>query len=170
MSLYVRLHYARNVKIVKSQVQNTAFVQILRNKHIDIIGTIDARQRWSPREPILKSLASKPQVLENCPVLGSRTGLFFEWLKFCRSAEKFFSRNFFVVENTCVCVLGFEHSCPWPRECLSSEGLSLALASNCSVLLALASSLVSSTQGRILGGAWCHAPSLGRQDSIISVE
>ena len=44
-------------------------------------------QRWSPRERpwprghILKSLAlalaSKPQVLENCPVLGSRTALFF---------------------------------------------------------------------------------------------
>ena len=25
--------------------------------------------------------------------------------------------------------LGLEHSCPWPRECLSSERLSLALAS-----------------------------------------
>ena len=25
-------------------------------------------------------------------------------------------------------VLGLEHSCPWPRECLSSERLSLALA------------------------------------------
>ena len=49
------------------------------------------RQRWSPRgRPwprghILKSLAlaTKPQVLENCPVLGSRTALFFESLKFC---------------------------------------------------------------------------------------
>ena len=65
------------------------------------------KQRWSPRgrpwprgRPrghILKSLAltlaskvkslalalaSKPQVLENCPVLGSRTALFFEQLKF----------------------------------------------------------------------------------------
>ena len=59
------------------------------------------QQRWSPRgrpwprgRPrghILKSLASKvkslalaskPQVLENCPVLGSRTALFFEQLKF----------------------------------------------------------------------------------------
>ena len=52
-------------------------------------------QRWSPRGHILKSLsltlaskvkslalASKPQVLENCPVLGSRTALFFEPLKF----------------------------------------------------------------------------------------
>ena len=49
------------------------------------------QQRWSPRgRPwlqvhILKSLvlASKPQVLENCSVLGSRTALFFESLKFC---------------------------------------------------------------------------------------
>ena len=51
-------------------------------------------QRWSsrgrpwprgrPRLHILKSLAlaSKPQVLENCPILGSRTALFFEPLKF----------------------------------------------------------------------------------------
>ena len=36
-----------------------------------------------PRGHILKSLASKPQVLENCPVLGSRTGLFFVPLKLC---------------------------------------------------------------------------------------
>ena len=43
--------------------------------------------------------------------------------------------------------LGLEHSCPWPRECLSSERLSLALAlaSDFFVSLALASSLVSST-------------------------
>ena len=54
-------------------------------------------QRWSPRgrpwprgRPrghILKflalALASRPQVLENCPVLGSRTALFFESSKFC---------------------------------------------------------------------------------------
>ena len=47
----------------------------------------DKNQRWSPRgrpwprgRPrghILKSLASRPQVLENWPVLGSRTALFF---------------------------------------------------------------------------------------------
>ena len=43
--------------------------------------------------------------------------------------------------------LGLEHSCPWPREGLSSERLSLALAlaSDFFVSLALASSLVSST-------------------------
>ena len=61
-------------------------------------------QRWSPRErlgsrgQILKflALASKPQVLENWPVLGSRTALFFELLKFCEAPEKFFGRRFFL--------------------------------------------------------------------------
>ena len=33
--------------------------------------------------------------------------------------------------------LGLEHSCPWPRECLSSEGLSLALASDFFCVLGL---------------------------------
>ena len=42
-------------------------------------------QKWSPRRHILKSLASKLQVLENCPVLGSRTAVFLESLKFCTS-------------------------------------------------------------------------------------
>ena len=46
-------------------------------------------QRWSPRGHILKSLASKPQVFQNCSVLGSRTAIFFESLKFCRSRENF---------------------------------------------------------------------------------
>ena len=41
--------------------------------------------------------------------------------------------------------LGLEHSCPWPREGLSSERLSLALPRIFFVSLALASSLVSST-------------------------
>ena len=53
-------------------------------------------QRWSPRgRPwprghIFKSLAlaSKPRVFENCPVLGSRTALFFKPLKFCRKTQK----------------------------------------------------------------------------------
>ena len=65
-------------------------------------------QRWSPRgrpwprgrprghifkslalalaskvKSLALALASKPQVLENCPVLGSRTALFFEQLQFC---------------------------------------------------------------------------------------
>ena len=76
-------------------------------------------QRWSPRGrpwprgrprgQILKSLAlalaskvkslalaSRPQVLENWPVLGSRTALFFGKLKFCGVVEKFFGKRFFV--------------------------------------------------------------------------
>ena len=68
-------------------------------------------QRWSPRGrprgQILKSLAlaskvkslalaSRPQVLENWPVLGSRTALFFGKLKFCGAVEKFFGKRLFV--------------------------------------------------------------------------
>ena len=57
------------------------------------------KHKWSPRGHILMSLASKVkflalasklQVLENCPVLDSRTAVFFELLKFCRSPEKIF--------------------------------------------------------------------------------
>ena len=74
-------------------------------------------QRWSPRgrpwsrgRPrghILKSLAlaskvkslalaSRPQVLENWPVLGSRTARFFVMLKLCGALEKFFGKRFLV--------------------------------------------------------------------------
>ena len=68
-------------------------------------------QRWSPRgrpwpreRPrghILKSLtlASRPQVFENCPFLGSRTALFFELLKFCWTPEKKFLKAFFTGER-----------------------------------------------------------------------
>ena len=77
----------------------------------------DSRQRWSPRGrswprgrprgQILKSLAlaskvkslalaSRPQVLENWPVLGSRTARFFRMLKFCEALEKFFGKRFLV--------------------------------------------------------------------------
>ena len=42
------------------------------------------------------ALASRPQVLENWPVLGSRTALFFELLKFCEALEKFIGKRFFV--------------------------------------------------------------------------
>ena len=146
-------------------------------------------QRWSPRGrpwprgrprgQILKSLAlaskvkslalaSRPQVLENWPVLGSRTALFFGKLKFCGAVEKFFGKRFFVEIAWKIfvktfffwrspekflwrpfffffgehlrfvsLVLGLEHSCPWPRECLSSERLSLALASDFFCVLGL---------------------------------
>ena len=62
-------------------------------------------ERWSPQgfswpqEPIFKSLASKLQVLENCPVLGSRIALFFESLKFVGKHQKprrKFAKTFFV--------------------------------------------------------------------------
>ena len=117
---------------------------------------------WLPRRHILKSLAlaSRPQVLENWPVFGSRTALFFELLKFCGALEKFFRKRFFVeialkifVKTfffvfwralalvplaSSIPVLGLESVCagkgcswPWPRIFFVS--------------LALASSLVSST-------------------------
>ena len=129
---------------------------------------IHTNQRWSPRGrpwprgQILKSLAlalaskvkslalalaSRPQVLENWPVFGSRTALFFGKLKFCGAVEKIIGKRFYRGDrskNFCedlffffwralalvslVLGLGLEHSCPWPRECLSSERLSLALA------------------------------------------
>ena len=50
-----------------------------------------------------------------------------------RLPAEIFWGPFFVLESTCACVLGLEHSCPRPREGLTSERLSLA------------SSLVSST-------------------------
>ena len=117
-------------------------------------------QRWSPRgrpwprgRPrghILKSLAlalkvkslalaSRPQVLENWPVLGSRTALFFGMLKFCGALEKFLGKRFLVeiawkifVKTSffffwralALCVLG---PWPWPQAFLS-------LASRVSVL------------------------------------
>ena len=92
----------------------------------------------------VKSLALRPQVLENWPVLGSRTAVFFELLKFCGALEKFLWRLFFFGEHLRLCpwslalassipVLGLESVCPrkgwpWPR-----------------IFVSLASSLVSST-------------------------
>ena len=115
-------------------------------------------QRWSPRgrpwpqgRPrghILKSLAlaSRLQVLENWPVLGSRTALFFELLKFfwktffCGDRLKNFCEDLFfwrALALVSLIGLGLEHSCPWPRECLSSERLSLVLASDFFCVLGL---------------------------------
>ena len=108
-------------------------------------------QRWSPRGHILKSLALaskvkslalRPQVLENWPVLGSRTARFFGMLKFwdrlknvCEDLFFFFFffgdrlKNFcedlfffFFWRALALCVLG-----PWPWAFLS-------LASRVSVL------------------------------------
>ena len=58
-------------------------------------------------------------------------------------------KTFFFLETTrkiVSLVLGLENSCSWPREGLSSESRSLAMASDFFVSLALASSLVSSIQ------------------------
>ena len=60
------------------------FIKVTKSK------TTHSYQRRSLRGHLLMSLASKPQVLENCPVLGSRTAVFFKLLKFCRSREKNF--------------------------------------------------------------------------------
>ena len=103
------------------------------------------KRHW-PRRPLASkvkslALASKSQFLENCPVLGSRTAVFFELLKFCRSPEKNFSRPFcfgkrlkkilktFFLRTlaplslaSSIPVLGLERVCPrkgcpwpWPR-------------------------------------------------------
>ena len=143
---------------------------------------ITVKQRWSPRgrpwprgRPrghILKSLAlalaSRPQILENWPVLGSRTARFFGMLKFCGALKKSFWKTFFSgdrLKNFCedlffffffffgehlrfvslVPGLGLEHSCPWPRECLSSERLFLALASDFFCVLGLEPCVLDST-------------------------
>ena len=53
------------------------------SQHIVLCTDTGNYWRWSPRGHNLKSLAlaSKPQVLENWPVLGSRTALFLELFK-----------------------------------------------------------------------------------------
>ena len=90
------------------------------NHHSNVI-KVASNQRWSPRGHILKTLAltSRPQVLENWPVLGSRTALFFELLKFCGALEKFFERKRFFrgdrLKNFCEDLFFLEHLrlCPW---------------------------------------------------------
>ena len=57
-----------------------------------------------------------------------------------RSPEKIFEDLFFrrtLAAVTLVLGLGLEHSCPWPREGLSSKRLSLALASDFFCVLGL---------------------------------
>ena len=44
--------------------------------------------------------------------------------------------------------LGLEHSCPWPRECLSSERLSLASDFFCVLGLGLEPCVLDSTSGK----------------------
>ena len=87
---------ANNKNVTKNTIVSSVSFSIFVYLRRAILVTL--HQRWSPRgrpwprEHILKSLAltmaSKPQVLENCPVLGSRTALFFEPLKFCWKAPE----------------------------------------------------------------------------------
>ena len=81
-------------------------VYFVADRHWDRLAK---KQRWStqdvlgledvltPQKHILKSLAwaSKPQVLESWPVLGSRTAPVFELLKVCKAPEKFFWKTVF---------------------------------------------------------------------------
>ena len=73
------------------------------------------------------SLASRTSSRTHFEVLG--LGL----ENFCEDLFFFFWRAVALVSL----VLGLEHSCPWPRECLSSERLSLALASDFFCVLGL---------------------------------
>ena len=67
--------------------------------------------------------------------------------KFCEDLFFFFGEHLRFV--SLVLGLGLEHSCPWPRECLSSERLSLALASDffCVLGLGLEPCVLDSTSG-----------------------
>ena len=100
-------------------------------------------ESWRRRGHNLKSLALKSAIPQKIPVLGSRTALFFDF-----GAKTFFFGDHFRVVFL---VLDIEHSCPWPREGLSSVGLSLALTSDFFVSLALASIFVSSTPPLVRG-------------------
>ena len=64
--------------------------------------TVNQYERWRPQGHILKSLALKVkslalklQVFETCPVLGWKTAVFYELLKFFKSPEKNFEDLFF---------------------------------------------------------------------------
>ena len=73
---------------------------------------------------------------------------FWDCLKnYCEDLFFFFWRALALV--SLVLGLGLEHSCPWPRECLSSERLSLALASDffCVLGLGLEPCVLDSTSG-----------------------
>ena len=81
--LYSYVAYSTRITSAKNfYVQRTPLVKTRGGVHEDVLGLEDTF--WNPWPRCLKSsaLASKPQVLENCPVLDSRTALFFEQLKF----------------------------------------------------------------------------------------
>ena len=80
---------------------------------------------------------------------------FLEIVFLWRLLKKFLWRPFFFFWRALALVslvlgLGPEHSCPWPRECLSSERLSLALASDFFCVLGLQPCVLDSTSDVIV--------------------
>ena len=128
---------------------------------------VHKKHKWSPwggfRGHILKPMAlaskvkslasaSKPQVLQNCLFSAQEQHYFWKRQNFENRLKNFFEnrffgdrlksdfwRSFFFLRTHAACVLGLglEHSCPWPRQSLSSEGLSLAFASDFLFVLGL---------------------------------
>ena len=104
--------YAKNKKkycresdhAIKSVVFTTTTTFSKWSKNLDTpvwwywLPEVESSRTSRPRGQILKSLAlaSRPQVLENWPVLGSRTALFFWIVKILWSAWKIFWKTFFV--------------------------------------------------------------------------
>ena len=77
---------------LRSHVQASEMRFSRRIQEVTLLNKVrSSEQSWSPRgrdwprgrprEHILKSLASKLTNPQNCPVLCSRTVLFFDWLK-----------------------------------------------------------------------------------------
>ena len=108
----------------------------MQNKKYHVFSTSKTVFRTEIDQKVIYRGGVLEDVLENWPVLCSRTALFVELLKFCGALEKFFGKHFFVeiawklmktfffLESTCACVLG---PWAWPRAFLS-------LASRVSVL------------------------------------
>ena len=110
---------------------------------------------------IVKILWSAGKIFWKAFFCGDCLKIFCEDLFFCfffgdrlkKFCEDFFLFFFFwraLALVSLVLGLGREHSCPWPRECLSSERLSLALASDffCVLCLGLEPCVLDSTSGR----------------------
>ena len=130
--------YARLIYVIYSRFSTYILIAEVESSRTSLALRKSSRKHFD-------ALASKPQVLENCPVLGSRTAVFFELLKFWRSPEKIFEDLVFG-EHLSLCpwslalassipVLGLERVCPrkgcpwaWPRTFFGF--LALALASS----------------------------------------
>ena len=99
--------------------------------------------------------------LEDSTIFGIVKILWSAWKIFWKT-EKFLWSFFFFWRALALVslVLGLEHSCPWPRECLSSERLS-PWSRIFFMSLALASSLMSSTPPLIF--TTVHKKGVGRR-------